>query len=362
MVRGVCDVRGRVFALVCAAIALAVGVAGCGGSSSKSTAASGSSSTAGTSTSQPAGQVSIPITIKQTPIGRFLTVNVSVGGGRPVPVLLDTGFPFLFVLNGAIGPHVSFGSQESLSVFGHPFVGRAASAPVTIEGSHSVTTPQPIRFLATNSLTIPGLTKLGVQGDIGIGQLWPGFFSPLVQLAPPLSDGFTIALNAPGGPQLLLGKPTKTASSASVPLLPPTPGLAPPQAPTHYPNGTPTHVGFFTLCWRIAADHACGITAADTGNPGGLLPQALMPNLHQVPAPAGLPVLAPGVRVTVSAPPPSNRVVWSYTTTSQPVVGSPAYVPPPQGTFGTGLGLYLADAVGYDIVDGQLILTPSGAQ
>jgi hypothetical protein len=284
-----------------------------------------------------------------------------------VPLLLDTGFPFLFMLSSAIGPHVSFGSQVHLPVFGHPFVGRVASAPVTIEGSHSVTTPHPIQFLATNSLTLPALKRyagqLGIQGDIGIGQLWPGFFSPLVQLASPLSDGFTIALNAPGGPQLLLGKPTKTASSVSVPLLPPsTPGLAAPQTPTRYPNGVPTHLGFFTLCWRIAGDHACQITNADTGNPSALVPQALMPNLHQIPvAGAAAPFLAAGLPVTVSAPAPSNRVVWSYTTTSPPA-GSPAYLPPPQGAFGTGFGLYLADTVGYDITDGQLIITPSRVQ
>ena len=287
MVRCVCRVRRRVSAVVCAAIALAVGVAGCGGSSSSSSTTTRSSSTA-SSTSQPATQASIPITIKQTPLGRFLVVNVAVGGGKPVPVLLDTGFPFLFMLNSAIGPHASLGSTVNPVVAGHPFVGRTATATVTLEGTHSVTTPHRIQFLATNSLTLPALIRyagqLGIQGDIGIGQLFPGFVSPLAQLAPPLSDGFTIALNAFGGPQLLLGKPTKTASSASVPLLPgSTPGvsLGGTQAPTHYPNGMSTYVGDFTLCWRIAGDHACGITTADTGNPSALLPQ-LLPNLPTV--------------------------------------------------------------------------------
>jgi hypothetical protein len=307
--------------------------------------------------------VAIPITIKQTPLGRFLVVKLAVGGGKPVPVLLDTGFPFLYMLSGAIGPHVSYGPTVHPSVFGHPFVGRAATASVTLEGSQSVTTPRPIQLLATSSLILPALKRyqaqLGIQGDIGIGQLFPGFFSPLVQLAPPLSDGFTIALNAPGGPQLLLGKPAKTASSASVPLLgPSTPGIGGPQEPARYPNGMPTHTGFFNLCWRIAGKQACGLTNADTGNPSSLLPQALLPNLPHISfAGSPIPFLASGLSVTISTPAPGSRIVRTYTT-SQPPAGSPAYLPPPQGAFGTGLGLYIADEVGYDMVDGQLIITP----
>jgi hypothetical protein len=357
------------YAGVLAAILLAAGVAACG--SAPSSTRAGSGSPAGTSF-----RVSIPITIVRGPQGNFLAVRVSVGGGRPVPMMLDTGGPFLQVLPSALGPHVRYRSSSQLiPEYPHPPVtGRVISASVSIEGARTVTTPRPIRLLAVSSFgaSLSVFQQYGLQGDIGIGQLagsssglFSGLFSPLVQLASPLSNGFTIQLSGAGGPKLILGTPERTASSVSVPLLPRvSPGVpfGGPGAAARYPNGLPTHQGFVTLCWQIAGERACGPTYADTGDPHAIVGEGLMPNLPTIGQ--EVKALRPGLPVTISTPAPSNRVVRTFITRLRPPRLLPIYVgaAPLSDVLGTGIGLYLGNAIGYDLTDGQLVITPDRVQ
>jgi hypothetical protein len=67
----------------------------------------------------------------------------------------------------------------------------------------------------------PGVGIMGIAlGDSSSSQ---PLLSPLLQLGSatsPLSDGYALSLNAPGGPQLVVGGPlSTTASTVSVPLI-----------------------------------------------------------------------------------------------------------------------------------------------
>jgi hypothetical protein len=191
-----------------------------------------------------------------------------------------------------------------------------------------VTTTKPINFVAVTTFgaTAPLLAQTGTQGTMGVGQLPQnsgGAFSPLPMLPSPLSDGFTISLSAAGGPSVVLGKPTKSASSVSVPLLGPRVPAGPfggPQTPLTYPSGAPAYQGLFKLCWRVAGHQACGTTLADSGSPHGFIGNGLLPNL-----PDAGPLVAPGLQLSVSTPPPSNHVVLSYVTASKPPDRAPVY-------------------------------------
>jgi hypothetical protein len=300
-------------------------------------------------------------------MGRFLVVKVAVGAGKPVPVLLDTGSPGLAVLKQAIGPQAkvqpSVGTAGSYSARSSTVTGSPANGSVTIEGSPNVTTTKPILFVAVTSFgaTAPLLAQTGTQGIMGVGQLPSnsgGAFSPLPMLPPPLSDGFTIALSAAGGSTLVLGKPAKSGSSVSVPLLGPRVPAGPfggPQTPLTYPSGAPAYQGLFNLCWRVGGHQACGTTLADSGSPHGFIGTGLLPNL-----PHSGPLVAPGLQLSVSTPPPSNHAVLSYVTASKPPDRALVYQ---GGSFAqmasTGIGLYFSNTVGYDLSDGQLIITPA---
>jgi hypothetical protein len=286
-------------------------LAACGGSSSSSNTAT---AIAGL-TSRAPGHATIPVTISHTPAGSFLLVKVAIGGGKPTPVLLDTGSNALAILRQAVGPRAevqsgvrrlrAYGAEESA------VTGSLASGSVTIEGSPAVTTVKPVAFAAVTSFGPTGkaIALAGAEGVMGIGQLPPTpktAWSPLLLLRPPLSRGYTIAVNAAGGPELILGRPAKLRTSVTLPLLGPRVVAGPfggPQAPLTYPEGSRAYQGLVKLCWRVATRHICGTTLADSGgNPQGFVGESALPGLPH----AGV-VLASGIPITISTPPPHSR-------------------------------------------------------
>jgi hypothetical protein len=355
-------------ASVVAAIAASIALAACGGSSKRTSSAKPTSSSAGTSSTTSLHgptRATVPISVVNTPGGRFLVVKVAVGGGRPVPVLVDTGSSGLALTRSAVGPKATFQGKGGGRYAGGSFTGTSATAPVTIQGTPNVTTTKPVGFLAVTSLGAYQslLSVTGTDGVMGIGQLPQtsgGRFSPLVMLPAPLSDGYTIELSGSGGPSLLLGKPVKSASSVTVPLLGPRVPAGPfggPQTPLRFPGGAPAYQGIFKLCWQVAGHGACGPTLADSGSPHGFIGTGLLPKLSQTG-----PLVAPGLHLSVSTPPPSNHVVLAYITALKPPDRSPAYEGAPLAQIAsTGIGIYFSNTVGYDLADGQLIITPARA-
>ena len=129
-----------------------------------------------------------------------------------------------------------------------------------------------------------------------------------------------------------------------------------PGTPKRYPSGTPAYQGLFELCWNIAGQKACGPTVADTGNTFGFVGGGLLPNLPHTGT-----FVTPGLQVSISTPPPRSRVVRAYRTNAHVADQIPLYLTaaPYTRMFSTGVGLYFADTVGYDLVRGQTVITPA---
>ena len=308
----------------------------------------------------------IPLTLVKGPNGTFLVARVAVGGGKPVPVIVDTGSGQLMIMRKAVGRRAKISPRiRVLGGFGvsGKVTGSTATGSFTIHGVPSATTAKPISFGAVKSFggVAVLLSATGTQGIMGIGQLPPNpraGFSPLLSLPSPLWKGYTIALHGPGAPKLILGTPTRAASSVSVALLGPRVRVGPfggPHTPKRYPSGTPAYQGLFKLCWNIAGQKACGPTVADTGNTFGFVGAGLLPNVTHM---SGF--VAPGLQISISTPPPRGRVVRAYLTDAQVADQLPLYLTmaPFSRMFSTGIGLYYADTVGYDLVTGQAVITP----
>jgi hypothetical protein len=262
----------------------------------------------------------IPLTLVQGANGTFLVARVAVGGGKPVPVIVDTGSGGLMLRRQAVGRRAKISPRiRVLGGYGlsGKVTGSTASGSFTVRGLPSARTTTPISFGAVKSFggVAVLLKATGTQGIMGIGQLPSSsrsFFSPLLSLPSPFWEGYTIALQGPGAPKLILGTPTRTASSVSVALLGPRVRVGPfggPHTPKKFPSGTPSYQGLFKLCWNIAGQKACGPTVADTGNTFGFVGGGLLPN---VPNTTGF--MAPGLQISVSTPPPRSRVVRAYLT------------------------------------------------
>ncbi len=312
------------------------------------------------------GHATIPLRLVQGPNGKFLVARIAVGGGKPVPVIVDTGSGQLMIMRQAIGRRAKISPRlRVLGGFGvsGKVTGSTATGSFTIHGVPSATTAKPISFGAVKSFggTAVLLSSTGTKGIMGIGQLPPNTtagFSPLLSLPSPLWKGYTIALRRPGGPKLLLGTPTRRPSSVSVALLGPRVRVGPfggPHTPKKYPSGTPAYQGLYKLCWSIAGQKACGPTVADTGNTFGFVGSGLLPN---IPNTSGF--VAPGLQISISTPPPSRRVVRAYLTDARVADRLPLYLTmaPFTRMFSTGIGLYYADTVGYDLVKGKAVITP----
>jgi len=308
----------------------------------------------------------IPLTLVHGANGTFLVARVAVGGGKPVPVIVDTGSNQLMIMRRAVGRRAKISPRiRVLGGYGvsGKVIGSTATGSFTIHGMPSATTTKPISFGAVTSFggVAVLLSATGTQGVMGIGQLPPNSraaFSPLLSLPSPLWKGYTIALHGPGGPKLILGTPTRAASSVSLALLGPRVQVGPfggPHTPKRYPSGTRAYQGLFELCWNIAGQMACGPTLADTGNTFGFVGGGLLPNVPHTSM-----FVSPGLQISISTPPPRSRVVRAYLTAARVADQLPLYltVAPFSRMFSTGIGLYFADTVGYDLVRGQAVITP----
>lgn len=345
--------RGQVRVGWVLACVLSAGLlAACGGSPSPSPSAnsgpphSASGNRAATGGAAASRQVSVPIRVVTRPDGvQKLLVDVSVGGGRPVPVILDTGSGGLYLLAGAIGPHASRTSQSGRRVYqGWSLTANTVRASFGIGG---VSAPNPIAVGSISAIRPAGHFALyGAQGIMGVGrvpQAAPGFLSPLAQLPAPSWQGFTIELHAPGGPRLLLGRPSRSDTSVLLPLT---------RADARYPNGSPAYDGIVTLCWRVAAQRRCGPTLPDTGDPRGSVSAVLLPQLPRAGSFVGL-----GLPVSISAPAPGSTILRSFTTAPTPPANHPGYGRRP--LFSTGIGPYLSNGIGFDVVSGHAVVNPS---
>ena len=226
----------------------------------------------------------LPVTLLASPQGGYLpTVNVSINGSTPVPMMIDEGTSFLVAFPHSIvdptTPVVETGIPQSIQYDGTAASGQIARGTVTLTTtSGSVSSPQQVAFLDAASCTPHCLgSEFGdrIQGVIGIAQsknatknIDPinGLYSTLAQLGPSLSTGYTIDFTA-DQPAIQLGTPTAAADGD-------TPIQRADQGGLTYPTGQLVYKPP-VICWSIslgtAAGSECKNTVLDTGQSTGKL-------------------------------------------------------------------------------------------
>jgi hypothetical protein len=270
------------------------------------------------------------------------------------------------VASSAVGSQAQVGSESTqVPYIGTTMTGSVAQATVTLG---SLTTPAPIAVVDVTSATCgtegsdPRACEVseafgdGVQGIIGIG-LSDGpspaspTFSPLLQMAAPYDQGFTIELPASGSGQgsLVVGPVDAPSGAVAVPLVAST-------SPT-YPNGATAWAKDVQLCWKVGSATGCGATDLDIGSTDAMLTPSAIPGL-----PTGSSgEVTPGNQVTV-APSQGGTALWSFTTGSTPSDDLAAASTDLGSTtmFNTGIAFFFANGVGYDNAHGTLWIWPQG--
>lgn len=319
---------------------------GCGSLSSRSTPPAGP-----VPSTVPVRQ-SIPLAVERTPTGgSCAVVEVSVGGGRSVPVVVDTGSSGLLLDAAAIGPN----AQSSGRTIREGFVGRpgftatVVRARVNIGGPAGVTTPYPVAIgaVASDDPRLGFSRCGGAQGLLGVGvgnavPSVPPLESPLVQLTPSLSEGYTITLTGNAG-TLLVGKPVIAPTSVVLPL---------PEENGTYPNGHRAYQRDVTLCWTVGTVRGCGLTDIDSGFSFPAIRPDFLPMF-----PPWEPLIAAGTQVSITAP--NGALLQSFTTAPVPSdvrLGFSRLVGLAEAT--TGIGFFFANSVGFDVSTGHVVITP----
>jgi hypothetical protein len=279
-------------------------------------------------------------------------VTVSVGGGPPVPVLLDTGSYGLRILADAIGPGTDdpprAGPTRTVHYGAGPFEVRTVDAVVSLgDGPGAPATAEPVSVDAIDPSLDRAETRLagdGIRGILGISPdaAEDDVLSPLVQLPGPPGHGFSITLpDRPGGPPgaLVLGPPPVPPGAVVIPMH---------RQRLTYPDGRPGWARDVDLCWSVAGARGCGATNLDTGAKQSVLPPG--PG-H----PGG--ALAPGSAVALSTP--DGTPVWSYPSAPSPITAQPVYRRLFRPTrYSTGIGIYLSHTVAWDLDTGHLLVSP----
>jgi hypothetical protein len=311
-----------------------------------------------TTTSPGPGAAAVPVAVTTDATGVMRAiVHIRVGGGRSVPVLLDTGSAGLRILPGDVGRSVQQTGQTETATFGGgvQLTSRVVRANVSIGG---LVTPASTEVsLIQSSGCAPGFpscvpgegTKAvfgssGVVGILGVamsgGSAATVPYSPLIQLR--YRNGFTLSLPAGGPDSLILGTPRATADTVTVPMLPATPSV--------YPNGVTAWQKDVDLCWTVDISRGCGATDLDSGTSETVVIPGAVTGV------TGTGVLAQGVAISVA--PSSGQTLWSYTTTNTPGDGLTSVGALPGTTrFNTGIGFFTTHVVGYDAKDGRILVT-----
>jgi len=311
--------------------------------------------------------VSVPLRLRGAQGSRAgvqALVEVRVGDGPEVPVVLDTGSIGLHIYPQAVdlraGSGVTpTGQPTSITyVDGEQQTGTLATARISIGG---VTTATAVPFGIISSLTCTaekprcpaqgGIAaavaagRYGVLG-IGLGRRDPSTPpNPLLYLPDPYRRSWSISLNPPGG-RLVLGAQASQRPAAVIRL----PREADPANGGKAFDDHAAHV-----CWRIGGLSSCQPTLFDSGEFtmqvfGGRLGAgwSALGTATRVPA---------GARVAASLR-TGDGPFWSFTAGRAPSANLVVAHAQGRGAVNTGVAAFFAFAVLYDAVDGVIRLEP----
>lgn len=306
-----------------------------------------SSSASPTTPTTDAATVSVPL-VHSPSGGLRLYTTISVGGGAPFLVMLDTGSTGLFVEPGVVGPEVT----KTSTPFKVGYVSDSLETDLAT-GSFSiggVQTTQDITFGIVTTKQTEAIYGTEAQGIMGVAPVAAetasaGLLSPFVQLPAPYDQGFQVDISATDSGTLQIGRPTPSAQTVTTPL-----STVPSPASM---SGTTFYNKDVTLCWTVGSNAAnCGPTDLDTGAPKGMFDTSVAGDLT---VDSG--IVAPGQTLAVSTP--AGAPLWTVTTGGTDAQNKFDVNSLANGTlYNTGLGFYYAQVVGFDWVAGELQLTP----
>ena len=276
-----------------------------------------------------------------------VTVQIEVGGGAPVTVILDTGSSGLLIDSSAVGSQVTdTGQQLDEGFVSGTVAATLGQAPVTIGG---VTTSAPIGVGLVHS----GGSDIfnGTAGLLGIATangptLNATIFTPVMQLPAPYDTGSVLDIPATGTGTWTLGPVDAAAGATAIPF------SAAAGAPTAYPDGATVYAKDFTLCWTIGTEQSCGPTDFDLGNANTALNSttfaALGSSGDTLPAGTGIVMATPG-----------KQQLWSFK--SGDTKGQNLVELAPLGAateFNTGIEYFFANVLAFDYATGELLINP----
>ncbi|HXA33403.1 MAG TPA: hypothetical protein VNV87_14195 [Acidimicrobiales bacterium] len=314
----------------------------------------------GASAAAPAKAVTVPITTQQvgqgTDTDSYVVVRISVGGGKTVPVQLDTGSSGLLILSSAVGGQVrSTGQQIGIPYLHDTVEGTLDTGPMVIGG---LSTPNSTGFVVMSASANPTMASHfrsnGVVGVLGIGvangaTLSTIFYSPLLQLPAFYRQSFSLKVSAHGAGTLTIG-PTSTVDSAAGTVTAP----MTPAAPNQYPNGAPGYQKDVNLCWSFAGGSPnCGATDMDIGTAAPIFdPTAIgdAPVTYNA-------IITPGTIVTATAP--GGQAVWRYTAGTTAATNLTPLAAQGYSQYNTGINFFFTHTVTYDMAKGEFLIGPA---
>ncbi|GAA2006192.1 hypothetical protein JL107_04300 [Nakamurella flavida] len=300
----------------------------------------------------------VPVTLAPSTVAALdgaliATVQITVGGGAPVTVRLDTGSSGLLLASGAAGPGTTdTGRAVSTEFGGSTASGTLGQAVVELGG---VSTAAPIGVtLVDTSAGAPG-TFAGTDGMLGVGTgnssttAAGDVYAPTLQLPGTAAQGVTLDLTGSGGGTMTLGPVTAPAGATVLPMSRMT------GTPATYPNGAVGYDRLVSLCWTVGtAPNACAPTDLDLGNPVFGLNATTFASLGALDT-----FLPAGQAVSISAP-GAAAPLWSTTSAAPASPEALLLTGLGDATYNTGIGLFQRAVVGIDYAAGRFVVQPAG--
>lgn len=297
---------------------------------------------------QVASTLSIPITVTSASGDPRLTTQITVAGGSPVTVLVDTGSTGLIIEQSAVGSDaVSTGSTLTQSYTSGSYSIGLSTGVLGIAGAE---TGSDFEFGIITGGSESGSLG-GTQGILGIQpQALSGdgthLASPLLALPSPLDQGMTIDVPSSGSGSITLGQPTPAANAVTADLLQFTPAGT-------SPGGISLYRTALDLCWTIAElAQNCGPTVLDSGAPRTAFSNAIVSG----PSTGSDGVLNPGQSVALADS--AGTALWSFTTGTTKGADMAVIESTGNGTdYNSGVGFFFTHVVAFDWTKGTASFT-----
>lgn len=317
-------------------------------------------------TAAPAGspsQVSVPVTVlggQGEPGGSSPTVQITVGGWGPIPVVLDTGSSGLHIFAGAVNPGsgVTVTDQTSNITYsgGYRFNGVVASAVMRLGGA---TTTGPVSFALVQSASCiaskpdcPGAGGMqgfesdkGVDGILGIGMQSSegGVTNPILGMAGRLGKKWSLHLDGSSG-QFVLGARVIGSGEPVARFQ-----LQPDGTSDGHPLWADSQI---PLCVSAGSIDACVPALFDSGTPSTQISGS---PLDQVPTVPGTTQVVSGTPITVASS--GGAPFWSFTAGSAKSADLVRVISGQGPFFNSGVQAFYDFTITYNAQKGHVTLT-----